>query len=85
MGLIGDLMGGGKGGGLVGKMMKKGSKAPTSPSSPTPSNTDDPGDSYHSGGRVKKTGPARLKKGEQVLTKTQFKKLKAKGRKGKTR
>jgi hypothetical protein len=32
--------------------------------------------SYHKGGRVRKTGLARLKKGERVLTKGQQKKLK---------
>lgn len=31
-------------------------------------------DSYHKGGRVKRTGPARLKKGERVLTKRQARK-----------
>ena len=32
--------------------------------------------SYHKGGRVRKTGLARIKKGERVLTKGQQKKLK---------
>ena len=49
--------------------------------SQTTSNTDDPGaPSYHSGGKVRKTGLARLKKGEQVLTKGQQKRIKMKGR-----
>lgn len=34
--------------------------------------------SYHKGGKVKKTGPAMLKKGERVLTKAQQKKASAK-------
>jgi hypothetical protein len=38
-------------------------------------------DSYHSGGKVRKTGPARLKKGETVITKTQMKEIKRKGKK----
>jgi hypothetical protein len=41
-----------------------------------------PGDSppsYHKGGKVKKTGLARLKKGERVLTKAQQKKMRKKG------
>lgn len=33
------------------------------------------GDSYHSGGRVKRTGKARLKKGEVVLNKGQQKRV----------
>ncbi len=35
---------------------------------------------YHKGGRVKKTGPAVLKKGEEVLTAKQYHKLKAKAK-----
>ena len=35
---------------------------------------DIPLKSYHRGGKVRKTGPARLKKGEQVLTKKQARK-----------
>lgn len=38
-------------------------------------------ESYHSGGKVRKTGPARLKKGETVLTKGQMKEMKRKGKK----
>jgi hypothetical protein len=47
----------------------------------TPANTDDPGapgasgndsiPSFHRGGKVRKTGLARLKKGERVLTRKQ--------------
>ena len=39
---------------------------------PSPAPTID--DSYHKGGRVKRTGPARLKRGERVLTKKQARK-----------
>ncbi len=44
---------------------------------------DAPLKSYHKGGRVKKTGPARLKKGELVMTVSQQKSagLKKNGRK----
>jgi hypothetical protein len=43
---------------------------------------DIPLKSYHRGGKVRKTGPARLKKGEVVLTKKQAKKrVQKRGRK----
>jgi hypothetical protein len=38
---------------------------------------DDTGDSYHKGGRVRKTGKARLKKGEVVLTAKQARKMRS--------
>ena len=41
-------------------------------------------DKYHSGGKVRKTGLARLKKGERVLTKGQQRRM-LKGRGGKSR
>lgn len=39
--------------------------------------------SYHKGGTVRKTGPAMLKRGERVLTKSQQKRVMGKRRSGK--
>jgi hypothetical protein len=41
-----------------------------------PAAGNDTGDEYHSGGKVRKTGLANLKKGEHVLTAKQFKRVK---------
>lgn len=41
-------------------------------------NPDEKMDSYHKGGKVKKTGKANLKKGELVLTKGQQRKIASK-------
>lgn len=69
---------------IVSSLRKRGKSSSTS--SP---GTDDPGaPSYHRGGKVRKTGPARLKKGETVLTKTQMRKMRSNSRgkgKGKRR
>jgi hypothetical protein len=52
-------------------------KAPKAASTTPSVNTDDPGapgqsiPSFHKGGKVRKTGLARLKKGERVLTRKQ--------------
>lgn len=52
-------------------------KAPKTASTTSSVNTDDPGasgqsiPSFHKGGKVRKTGLARLKKGERVLTRKQ--------------
>lgn len=62
------------GGGSVGLLGKR--KKSSGSSSSSGGNTDDPGaPSYHRGGKVRKTGLARLKKGERVLTKGQQKRL----------
>ena len=71
-GVASGLSGGG-GGGAIKKLADKLKKKK--------GDSDDPGqtemhvDSYHKGGKVKKTGLARLKKGERVLTKAQQKKM----------
>lgn len=51
-------------------------KAPQSASASSSSNTDDPGDvpQFKKGGMVKRTGLAKVHKGERVLTKKQAKK-----------
>lgn len=51
-------------------------KAKSSPASSSDSSDAPEMATYHKGGKVRKTGPARLKKGEVVLTKGQQKKLK---------
>lgn len=94
MGVLTDIMTGGaskgsgggsggsgsdSGGGVLGAFKRLASKGKKRSSG---GNTDDPGaPSYHSGGTVRKTGLARLKKGERVLTKGQQQHL-MKGRKG---
>jgi len=85
MGIIGTLMGGGGGGGLAGiaskfvKNRKSKSGGGSSGSGPTGSeSTDYP--TYHRGGKVRKTGLARLKKGEQVLTAKQAKRRKGRSK-----
>lgn len=71
------------GGGVIGAFKRLASKGKKRSSGGSSSgNTDDPGaPSYHSGGTVRKTGLARLKKGERVLTKGQQQRL-MKGRNG---
>lgn len=75
---------GGKAGAKIGSRLnqliagrKQASRDQSSPPSKSSgSNTDDPGTpSYHKGGVVRKTGLARLQKGERVLTKQQTKGL----------
>ena len=92
MGIISTLMGTGKGGGgggaspaglIAGAIIKRMAKKSDNQSSDT-----EPVDSYHSGGKVRKTGLANLRKGETVLTKTQLRALKARkksGRSGRSR
>jgi len=50
----------------------------SSGSSSVPS--DDAGPMYHKGGKVRKTGKARLRKGEHVLTGRQYRKMKGRSR-----
>jgi hypothetical protein len=60
----------------------------SSGSNPQGSGVDPSLTSYHSGGKVRKTGPANLRKGETVLTKGQMKKMRSgrgKRRGGKSR
>jgi hypothetical protein len=79
MGLLGDFLTGGSGsGGILSKAMDKFQKKKKQKKDASKSNTDDPGapggtDSYHRGGKVRKTGLARLRKGEHVLTAKQYK------------
>ena len=81
----GGILSGSTAGKLVGALKKRGKKGGSGGSSGG-GNTDDPGaPSYHSGGKVRKTGLARLKKGETVMTKGQMKKMRGKRRGGKSR
>ena len=78
-----DADGGGSGGGLAG-LLRKNKRGSTGGANPTNSlgTSGDVQDSYHRGGRVRKTGSARLKKGEVVLT---AKQARRKGVRGKRR
>lgn len=67
------------GGGLIGLATKAYGALKNRKKSSDGSSSDDGSQSYHKGGKVKKTGLARLKKGERVLTKGQQKKLLKKG------
>jgi hypothetical protein len=90
MGVLTDIatagMGGGdssgSGSGLIGFLRKK--KRGNAGANPTNSagTSGDVQDSYHKGGRVKRTGSARLRKGEVVLT---AKQARRKGVRGKRR
>lgn len=79
---LGSSLSGSGGGGSAADAVKKikykfeRKKGSTGSSSTSGDSGGDTGwDSYHRGGIVKKTGLARLKKGERVLTKMQQRKL----------
>lgn len=91
MGVLTDIMTGGAGKGIsgaIGAISKKRSKARPATGTigpPSLAPHDDSGGeemaSYKRGGKVRKTGPARLHKGEQVLTASQARKYRrAKGK-----
>jgi len=73
MGLLTSMAGGGDDSGLGGQLLKSLKKKRKQETKPSDQTSGDVQDSYHKGGRVRRTGPARLKKGEQVLTKKQAK------------
>ena len=79
MGVLTDVF---NSGGIASKLMdrkkKRGSADPTN----SAGTSGDVQDSYHKGGRVKRTGSARLRKGEVVLT---AKQARRKGVRGKRR
>ena len=85
MGVLSDLMGASKGGGAspigkIGAALKRKDKKKGSDS--TGSNYDgDTGESFKRGGKVKRTGLAKVHAGEQVLTGKQAKRYKARGKK----
>jgi hypothetical protein len=63
----------GKSSGKPGLLKRKLAQSKSDTPSDSPSSTDNP-PKYHSGGKVRKTGLARLKKGELVLTRKQARK-----------
>ena len=80
----GGAGGSGQGGGLLGKLLAKRTKSKSSGSGSSSSTegaipgggSDEDMPSYHKGGLVRKTGPARLRRGEHVLTSKQYKRVK---------
>lgn len=87
MGLITNLLTGGAtggSGGLAGGLIKKmkNKSAGKSDASSSQFQSSSP-DVYHKGGRVRRTGLARLKKNEQVLTPKQARKYRSKMRSSK--
>jgi hypothetical protein len=83
MGVLSDFAGGGgaiNAGMKIIKKVRDSRKKKDAPVSGSGSGDAMPMDSYHSGGKVRKTGPARLKKGERVLTKGQYSKLRKRAR-----
>jgi hypothetical protein len=91
MGVLSDLMGGGaggKGGGAgiiskVGSALKRKKKKDDSPSGAGSNYAGDTGDSYKRGGKVKRTGLAKVHKNEEVLTAKEAKRYR--GSRGKKR
>ena len=81
MGLLGNYLSGGKGGSVVGSLISNHKKKNTGSSKQ--SDVGDAGDagSFKKGGKVKKTGLAKVHKGERVLTKKQNKRyMKSRGK-----
>jgi hypothetical protein len=78
MGLVTNLLGGG----VTSQLSKaiKGRKS-KSGAAQTPAEAGATGDSYARGGKVRKTGLAKLHKGERVLTKVQAKRYRKTGHK----
>ena len=92
MGVLSDLMGGGESAGAVSKVgamleRKKSKKKRVGTGAVSGSNYDGDtgsevtGESFKRGGKVKRTGLAKVHAGEQVLTSKQAKRYKARGKK----